>query len=300
VNSRSDVQRFCYIAESVSELAPMSALPLTGDPPASVQSSAGTKRHLLAALFSAILPGTGQFFLGQRRKGAILLLIFAAVLIGFWPLRLLRFYPGFIILFCGWIVLYFYAACSAQLARNAQVSVRPSRWWLVAVLPVTALTLSLLGRGATRASGFRSFSMPSTSMEKTILQGDTFVADMRYYHSRRPGRREVIVFLRDRTFYVKRAIALGGDSIQGKGNAIFVNGEEQDEPYVQHLGRQDLDWLKHFGPITIPTGKYFVLGDNRDVSFDSRATEFGLVDEGSIVGKPLYVYASQRPGKSIR
>ena len=137
-------------------------------------------------------------------------------------------------------------------------------------------------------------------MEKTILQGDTFVADMLYYHSRRPGRREVIIFLRDRIFYVKRAIALGGDSIQGKNNAIFVNGEEQDEPYVQHTRRQDPDWMRNFGPITIPSGKYFVLGDNRDVSLDSRATEFGLVDEGLIVGKPLYVYASQRPGKSIR
>ncbi len=250
---------------------------------------------------SAIVPGAGQLFLGQRRKGVILLLIFAALLVGFWPLRLLRFYAGLVLLSCGWIVLYFYAACSAQLARSDQTGLRPSRSWLVAVLPVTALTLGLLGRGATLASGFRSFIMPSTSMEKTILRGDQLLADMRYYHSRRPSRREVIIFLReDGTFYVKRTIALGGDSIQGKDNAIFVNGQEQDEPYVEHIGQQNPDWFNNFGPVTIPKGKYFVLGDNRDVSFDSRATEFGLVDEGSIVGKPLYMYASHRPGKSIR
>ena len=137
-------------------------------------------------------------------------------------------------------------------------------------------------------------------MEKTILRGDIFTADMRYYHSRRPARREVIVFLRGRTFYVKRAVALGGDSIQGKDNEIFVNGEEQDEPYVEHTDARAPDWMNNFGPLTIPNGKYFVMGDNRDVSFDSRAAEFGLVDVGSIIGKPLYVYASQRPGKSIR
>jgi len=123
---------------------------------------------------------------------------------------------GLVLLFCGWIVLYFYAACTAQLARNDSTGTRPSKWWLVIVLPLTLLTLSLLGRAVTRASGFRAFSMPSTSMEKTILQGDELVADMRYYHSHRPERREAVIFLRDGTFYVKRIIAVGGDSIRAK------------------------------------------------------------------------------------
>jgi len=291
---------FCYIADSVSESTPITALPLTGDPTAFLQSSRETKRHLLAALFSAIVPGAGQLFLGQRRKGTILLLILAAVLIGFWPLRLLRFYSGLILLSCVWTALYLYAACSAHLARNVQAGARPSKWWLVGVLPLTVLTLGLLGRTVTRAAGFRSFSIPSTSMEKTILQGDTIVADMRYYDSRRPYRREAIIFLRDGTFYVKRVVGIGGDSIQGKDNKLFVNGKEEDEPYVEHIGQQTEDWLTNFGPITIPNGTYFVLGDNRDFSFDSRATDFGLVNDSSVVGKPLYVYASGRAGKGIR
>lgn len=280
---------------SIPDPAPTAdLLPLTGSP-------RETKRHLLASLFSAVVPGTGQIFLGQRRKGAVLLLIFLVVLIGFWPLRLLRFYAGFVLLCCSWIALYIYAACSAQLAQSLRESARPSKWWLVAVLPVTTLILSLLGQAVTRASGFRSFIVPSTSMERTILRGDQLVADMRYYHSRRPVPGEVIIFKRDGTLLVKRVIATGGDSIQGQNNLIFLNGDEQDERYVEHTSRAtELNWMINFGPIYIPSGKYFVMGDNRDVSFDSRSKEFGLVDESSIVGKPLYVFASNRRGRDIR
>lgn len=294
------VRRFCYIAESVSESALIPTLPLSGEPPSPAQSSTGTKRHLLAALFSAIVPGSGQLFLGQRRKGTILLLIFAAILIGFWPLRLPRFYLGFVLLVLGWIFLYFYAACTAQLARSSPGLARLSKWWLAAILPVTALTLSLVARPVMRASGFQTFTIPSSSMEKTIRQGDSLVADMRYYHSRHPECGEVIIFLKDRTFLVKRVIARSGDSIQGQNDTIFVNGKEQDEPYAEHTSRTAANWLGNFGPIYIPSGKYFVMGDNRDVSLDSRFPKFGLVDDSSIVGKPLYVFNSNRGGMGIR
>jgi signal peptidase I len=227
----------------------------------------------------------------------VALLLFAALLVAFWPIRFLRFYAGFLILYSAWIALYVYAVCAAQSARLLPRAERPSRWWLVATLPLTFLTLSLIGGMLTRASGFRSFTIPSTSMEKTLRQGDHFVVDT---NARIPEHREVIVFFRDRTYFVKRAIAINGDSIEGKHGLVYVNGKEQDEPYVQHTGKNNLDWLRNFGPLTIPSGKCFVMGDNRDVSLDSRSAEFGLVDYSSIIGKPLYVFDSDRAGKSIR
>jgi signal peptidase I len=284
----------------VSEQAPISTLPLTDETGSSVQSGKGTNRHLLASLFSATAPGAGQIFLGQRRKGIFLLLIFSAILIGFWPLRIPHFYLGFVFLVFGWIVLYYYAACSAQLARTGPVGARPSKWWLLATLPLTVITLSLIAGPVVRASGFKVFTIPSSSMERAIRQGDSLVADMRYYHSRRPERGEVIIFLKDRAFLLKRVIATSGDSIQGQNDIIFLNGKEQDETYVEHTSRRPESWMSNFGPIYIPSGKYFVMGDNRDVSLDSRAKEFGLVDARSIVGKPLYVFNSNRAGKNIR
>ncbi|MFZ0772642.1 MAG: signal peptidase I [Candidatus Sulfotelmatobacter sp.] len=260
-----------------------------------------TKRHLFAALFSALVPGAGQLFLGQRRKAVNLLLIFAALLVGFWPLRFLRFYTGFLLLYCCWIALYLYAVCSAHRSRDARTGARPSSWWLVVILPLTVLTLSLLGAIVTRAAGFRSFKVPSTSMEKTIVQGDQIVADMRYYHSRSPDREDVVLFERQGTVFIKRVIAIGSDTIQGKGGDVFVNGTKIFEPYIQHTSQSWApDWTVNFGPVKVENGDYFVMGDNRDFSLDSRSPNFGIVDRGSVVGKPLYVFDTDRPGKGIR
>jgi signal peptidase I len=291
---------FCYIADSVPESVSIPAVIAADDLALSQKSSGNTKRHLIAALFSAVVPGVGQLFLGQRRKGLILLLVLGVVFIGFWPARLLRFYAGFVLLYCGWIILYLYSACNAQLARNRQTGVRASKWWLVAVIPIATVSLSLLGQAVTRASGFRSFTVPSPSMERTILKGDPIVADMWYYQSRPPVRQDVIVFKKEGTFFIKRVIAVGDDIIQGTHGNVFVNGQTISEPYVQHSSHSAPDWTMNFGPIKVANGKYFVMGDNRDVSLDSRSSQFGLVDKSLVVGKPLYVFGSDRPGQTVR
>jgi signal peptidase I len=234
------------------------------------------------------------------RKATALLLILATLLICFWPLRFPRFYVPFILLCWGWIVLYVYAACSVILTRNLDTNARPSRWWLVLIVPVTLLTLSLSGAVLARASGFRSFSIPSPSMENAVLKGDQIVADMRYYRSRSPQRQDVIIFERDGTFFVKRVIAIGGDTIRGDGGAVFVNGQTIIEPYVLHTSRNPSNWMVNFGPFAVGNGKYFVMGDNRDVSLDSRWQAFGLVSRDSVAGKPLYVLGSSRLGRHVQ
>jgi signal peptidase I len=82
-----------------------------------------------------------------------------------------------------------------------------------------------------------------------------------------------------------------------------VNGTQLNEPYVQHIAHVDLPNLNNFGPISVPQGRIFVLGDNRDYSLDSRMPDFGTVPIASITGKPLYVFMSHSPlriGKTIR
>jgi signal peptidase I len=287
----------------VSEPAPISYSPLANDLPSPAIRPDVPKRNLLAVLLSAVLPGAGQLLLGQRRKGIILLLILGSLLFSFWPLRFLRFYEGLVGLYCGWIALYLYAACSAYRSHGPPATVRPSYWAFIAIVPLTVLSLSVLGAVVTRASGFQSFKVPSTSMEKTILQGDQIVADMRHYRSRSPKRGDIILFKRQGAIFIKRVIATGGDTIQGMNRDVFVNGEKVVEPYIQHtlqgIPPWTPNWIIHFGPVTVGNGNYFVIGDNRDISVDSRSPEFGSVEKNTIVGKALCIFSSDHLGKSL-
>jgi signal peptidase I len=77
------------------------------------------------------------------------------------------------------------------------------------------------------------------------------------------------------------------------------NGKGQHEPYIQHVGPQRTDGMNVLAPVAIPSGKCFVMGDSREISVDSRSPGFGLVEHGSIVGQPWYVFGSDRVGGSI-
>jgi signal peptidase I len=137
-------------------------------------------------------------------------------------------------------------------------------------------------------------------MERTVLKGDRVIADLRQYRSASPKRGEIVIFRKDGDFFVKRVIAVGGDTIEGRNGKVFVNGNRLEEPYVAHLGNAPAA-LDTFGPVVIPTGKLFVMGDNRDVSRDSRVVDFGLV-ANAVAGRALYILRSKsgKVGRDLR
>jgi signal peptidase I len=89
-------------------------------------------------------------------------------------------------------------------------------------------------------------------------------------------------------YIIKRVIAQGGETIEGRGGEIFIDGKMISEPYVVHSGNAP-DFMDDFGPLKIPQGKVFVMGDNRDISLDSRSPEIGPVDLASLRGRPMYL-----------
>lgn len=244
--------------------------------------------------------------LGQSSKGMVISAIFVLLICGFWPLRLPRYDASFAGLGLSWILLGVYSSCSAQLIRNPRSGYRLSKWWFAFTLPVAILIVNLTGRGIVRASGFTTFDIPSTSMEPTIQKDDRIVVDTRAYRATLPQYQDVVVFRRTNDFAVKRIIAMGGDTIEGRAGQILLGGNLINESYVEHSNAQrqleasDDDWMQSFGPITIPPNKYFVMGDNRDVSLDSRSPDFGLVDRSAITGRVLYVSNAARQGGHIR
>ena len=302
--------RVCYIPLSVSERTEILGTPESVVEPGLAQNSfrLATLRQLFAALLSAAWPGAGHILLGQFPKGMLLSALFVGILSSYGPLRLLRYYAGFLTLIVSLLVLGLYSTCTIQLMRNPRTGHRASLWWFAFTLPTALIIISLTNLGVTRASGFRPFTVPSTSMEPTIQRDDRVMVDTRAYRVGQPQYRDVIVFYRDRTFLAKRIIGISGDTVEGRSERITVNGNLINESYIEHSevqsvadqGASGYNWIHSFGPMTVPAGKFFVMGDNRDVSLDSRSPGYGFVDRGSIIGRVLYVYRSAKQGVRIR
>jgi len=174
-----------------------------------------------------------------------------------------------------------------------------------------------------------AFQIPSGSMERTLLAGDFLFVNKAVYGAQIPGtnarlprfeaprRGDVIVFAYPKNpelNYVKRVVGVSGDTVEMRGGEVRVNRKPLAEPYVQRMDPghdvfdPDFAWQRDYlvgglrgareyhptrdtwGPLVVPPGKYFVLGDNRDNSSDSRY--WGFVDESAIKGRPLVVYFS--------
>lgn len=205
------------------------------------------------------------------------------------------------------------------------------RWvweWAKSILIVLLLFVVI------RSFLVEAFRIPTGSMQDTLLVGDfllvnkaVFGGHIPFTHSRLPGfgkpeRDEIIVFAPphepDRN-YVKRLVGLPGDTLAMRDKILYIEGRPQQEPYARHNSAPDLEvadmlWQcqyrppdapsvschptrDNWGPLVVPAGHYFMLGDNRDDSEDSRY--WGFVSRTAIEGKPLAVYYSYNP-ESLR
>lgn len=157
--------------------------------------------------------------------------------------------------------------------------------------------------------------VPTESMKPTILVGDHFFLDklafpanypeaIRPYLPRRSIERGDIVAFKSPTDgnipFVKRIVAGPGDILELRNKNLYINDEKVDEPYKIHVDSnvyyedpwtpEELKVRDNYGPTKIPPGQYFVMGDNRDNSNDSRY--WGFINWHDVIGKPLFVYWS--------
>jgi signal peptidase I len=150
--------------------------------------------------------------------------------------------------------------------------------------------------------------VPTPSMVPTIFVGDHFFLDkiafpgnfpetVRKWLPRRQILRGDIIAFRppaeagNSTPFVKRVIAGPGDKVEIRERDVYVNDLRLDEPYKIHTSSSgSFATCQYCGPLTVPADQYFVMGDNRDNSHDSRF--WGFVDRNSVIGKPLFVYWS--------
>lgn len=149
----------------------------------------------------------------------------------------------------------------------------------------------------------QAFKIPSGAMKQTILVGDHIIADKFVYKYSEPKRGDIIIFpfpedpSKD---FIKRVVGLGGETIEIRDKQIIINGQFYQEHYKvindPNIFPENIQPRDNCGPIKIPEDSLFVMGDNRDHSYDSRY--WGFVKMTSVKGKAINIYWSWDKEKS--
>lgn len=178
---------------------------------------------------------------------------------------------------------------------------------------VVAVILAIL----IRALLFQAFKIPSSSMESTLLVGDHILVNKFIYGVRipftkdrwpaftQPSRGDVIVFVfpEDRTKdFIKRVVAVGGDTVEVRDKQVILNGKPVDNPNAEFRDDKIYPGMStprdNMKPTKVPEGTVFVMGDNRDYSHDSRF--WGFVPVEDVKGEAFVIYYSAQDLASVR
>jgi len=152
----------------------------------------------------------------------------------------------------------------------------------ILVMAAVAVGLVLLVQGYL----VHSFSIPSGSMEPTLLAGDRVLTTPLVFDFRGPRRGDVVVFHSSAfggAVLIKRVVAVAGDTVEVKNGALYLNGQRQKEHYLLEQGVDG-----GFPKTVVPAGQLFVMGDNRNDSEDSRI--FGPIPNKALIGKAVAVW----------
>jgi len=253
----------------------------------------------IALALSLCCPGLGQLYVGRLLRGLVLFLISLAIV----PTAALAAglisstvtLLGLIAAFLGLLGLWIFAVVDA--CRLAAKSVETERreyqtplvYGLFAIVGITSPMLSTL---FVRQNLLEAFIVPAASMAPTLRPGDRILANKARWRIERLERSDVIVFRapdQRKQNFVKRIVGLPGDQVVVDGREVTVNGKPIE--LIPQSGAADAvaeppipERLEQ----TVPPGTYFVLGDNRGQSHDSR--QFGPVPFGDVVGVAEYIY----------
>ena len=189
-----------------------------------------------------------------------------------------------------------------RLTRGLPDPIRVTVDWIVTIVGAVAIVLLV------KAFVINPYRIPSSSMEPTLhcaqpasgceaRFSDRVLANRFIYHVRDPERGEIVVFQTPEAAqikcgaggtFVKRPVGMPGETVEvrlerGEGY-VYVNGRKLDEPYIDPARRS----TEEFGPVKVPQGSYFMMGDNRSQSCDSR--EWGSVPRDNLIGKVFATY----------
>ena len=158
--------------------------------------------------------------------------------------------------------------------------------WLVSIIVAVALAFCI------RTFLVEPYMVEGTSMYPTLKHHERLVVDKLSFFVGEPEKGEIVVFRypkdesRD---FIKRVIAVGGDTVEMKNGKVFVNGQQLNETYIYHNDPKGTN-MSNYRKVTVPKDTIFVLGDNRNNSEDSRFADVGFVPLNLVKGRAVLAF----------
>lgn len=290
------------------------------------------RRPWLAVTLTLIMPGLGHLYCGRFVRAVVVAFIcalpgmFLQIAVRSDPASLMMFLltPVIALYYILWLIVLIDSCLLARKTRPDYVLKDYNRWYVYLLLVLANMGGSLEEALSIRENYIEAFRVPTWSMFPTIQNGDRFIANKTIYKKNDPQRGDVVVFKNPddrRMNYIKRVVAVAGDTVELKAGELIVNGRrlqrtevgpsafasergtvegkvflEQggDAGYRIFLtpGDHPDPAMMDFGPVTVEDNHCFVLGDNRCNSKDSR--HFGSIPLATIKGRATYLYFPAR------
>ncbi|MGD0897655.1 MAG: signal peptidase I [Thermoguttaceae bacterium] len=261
------------------------------------------RRPWLAALLSLLYVPVGQIYAGRLRRGLCLWSVGGCLLpiLAYCSVALPIGRSGFVLLVLCALAFPLYSATDAfALARRFRhAPPKPyQRWWAYVAFFLGFAWATSVVTVIDRTFIAKTFVVPTHAMAPTIMPGDRILVDKLWYHREHLSRGQLVVFRGNgpkSLMYVKRLAGLPGDEIEIKNERVFINGAEWDDPHAVLDGPPPppflYDKVVNHKPVKVPPDCFYVLGDNRRASMDSRFT--GPIPLSNLYGIGRMIFWSQ-------
>jgi signal peptidase I len=236
--------------------------------------------------FLACVAGFGYLYVGELWLGAAVILgvFLAHATLGWtgWIFQPYGIYIAFalvlVLLFLQWVL-----PCLIAWRKKEVPVKRYNRWYFYVVWMIgISIVLDLWASHNEHIGGYEIFRIPSEGMAPILQRGDWATADTWRYRKRDPDIGDVVTFSQDGLVFAKRIVGLPNDTVEIRNGVLFRNAQPVREPYL-HVKLVDVPYGRDVSPLTLGPGKFYVLGDFRDNSVDSR--RIGPIEKSQLLGR---------------
>lgn len=263
------------------------------------------RKWWIAGLLGFLVPGLGQVYNSQATKGLfyyfvlstwgglVFSMVYTVMKYPVTRLNLAVLSVLFLLSTTAYFLTLLEAIVTARKTGCGHVLQRYNRWYVYLVVIIAVSGVSRSVTLAFRDNVLKAYKIPSMSMQPALEPGDHVISNQLFYRYNNPGRGDLVIFKAPgdtEREYIKRIVGLPGDTVRVEAGRAYINGHLLDEPYAGSMTQEIDSKSGEKGDITLSGNEYFLLGDNRADSIDSR--KFGPVKRHDIGGKAIFIYFS--------